>query len=64
MTLTLDISDDLKPEEASELIEIAREEQKSVGSLILEAARALARMRRERRQQAATNISTHGEVGA
>ena len=50
MTLTLDISDDLKPEEASELVEIAREEHKSVGIVLLEAARALARMRRERRQ--------------
>lgn len=48
MTLTLDISDDLKPEEASELVEIARREQLPVGILILKAARELAAKRRSR----------------
>lgn len=42
MTLTLDISDDLKPEELGELVELARERAKPIGALILEAARALA----------------------
>lgn len=51
MTLTLDISDDLKPEEARELVELAREQDRPVGMVILEAARELARTRRERRQQ-------------
>lgn len=52
MTLTLDISDDLKPEEASELVDIAREQERPVGIVILEAARELARRRRERRERA------------
>ena len=52
MTLTLDITDDLKPEEAAELVEIARQEQRSVGVVILEAlvwawsGEALSRRRR------------------
>ncbi len=50
MTMTLDISDDLKPEEASELVEIARTENRPVGVILLEAARELARKRRERRE--------------
>lgn len=61
MTLTLDITDDLKPEEASELVEIAREEGKNIGHVILEAARALARMRRER---LAMTTEKRGEVQA
>jgi len=48
MTLTLDISDDLKPEEARELVNLAMEEKKPVGVLILEAARERVRQRRER----------------
>ncbi len=52
MTLTLDISDDLTPDEASELVEIAKEERRSVGGLILDAARDLARRRREERELA------------
>ena len=52
MTLTLDISDDLKPEEASELVDIAREQERPVGIVLLEAARELARRRRERRERA------------
>lgn len=52
MTLTLDISDDLKPEEASELVDIAREQERPVGIVLLEAARELASRRRERRERA------------
>lgn len=50
MTMTLDISDDLKPDEASELVEIAREQQKPLGIVLLEAARSLVKGRREKRQ--------------
>lgn len=46
MTLTLDISDDLKPEEASELVEIAKETDRPIGRVLLEAARELVRQRR------------------
>jgi|GEM_PF-5863523 len=46
MTLTLDISDDLKPEEATELVEIAKETDRPIGRLLLEAARELVRQRR------------------
>ena len=46
MTLTLDISDDLKPEEASELVEIAKETDRPIGRVLLEAARELLRQRR------------------
>lgn len=46
MTMTLNISDDLKPEEASELVEIAREQNRPLGVLILEAARDAVRRRR------------------
>lgn len=49
MTLTLDISDDLKPDEAGELVDIAREQSKPVGIVILEAARELAAKRRAAR---------------
>ena len=48
MTLTLNITDDLKPDELQQLVEIAREEERSIGQVLLEAARKLARMRRER----------------
>jgi hypothetical protein len=58
MTLTLDISDDLKPEEASELVEIAREEKRPVGIILLEAARTLARQRREDRELARELVKT------
>jgi predicted HTH domain antitoxin len=51
MTLTLDISDDLKPEEARELLKIAVELKKSVGVVLLEAARDLAAKRRESRRE-------------
>lgn len=56
MTLTLDISDDLNPEEASELVEIAKEERRTVGGLILDAARDLARRRREEREALAREL--------
>lgn len=46
MTLTLNISDDLKPEEASELVEIAKETDRPIGRVLLEAARELVRQRR------------------
>lgn len=46
--LTLDISDDLKPEEANELVELAREQDKPIGILLLEAARKLAATRKAR----------------
>lgn len=46
MTMTLDISDDLKPSEAHELVELAREQERPLGALLLEAARKLAVQRR------------------
>lgn len=55
MTLTLDISDDLKPEEASELVELAREQDRPIGVLLLEAARKLAAQRRSSREQRTAN---------
>lgn len=50
MTLTLDITDDLKPDELGEMVDLAKEEGKSMGSLILEASREYVRKRREQRQ--------------
>lgn len=55
MTLTLDISDDLKPEEASELVELAREQDRPIGVLLLEAARKLAMQRRANREPRTAN---------
>ena len=52
MTMTLDISDDLKPEEAAELVELSREQDKPVGIVLLEAARKLAAQRRAGRETA------------
>lgn len=51
MTLTLDISDDLKPDEASELVNMAREQNRPIGMLILEAARTLVKVRREKQEK-------------
>lgn len=49
MTLTLNISDDLRPEEASELVEIARETERPIGRVLLEAARQLVAERKATR---------------
>lgn len=49
MTLTLDITDDLKPDELGELVDTAKEEGKTLGVLILEASREFVRQRREQR---------------
>jgi hypothetical protein len=54
MTLTLDISDNLKPDEAIELLALSIEEKKPVGIVILEAARDAVRRRREQRTQSQT----------
>lgn len=51
MKMTADFSDDLKPEELGELVDIAREQQRSVGLVIMEAVRELARKRREARRE-------------
>lgn len=49
MTMTLNISDDLNTEEAGELVEIAKEQGRPLGSVLLESARReLARRRAER----------------
>ena len=40
--MTIDISDDLKPEELGEIVTLSRETKKPIGQLILESARALA----------------------
>lgn len=42
MNMTIDISDDLKPEELGEIVTLSRETNKPIGQLILESARALA----------------------
>jgi hypothetical protein len=52
MTMTLDISDDLKPAEAAELVELAKEQDKPIGIVLLEAARKLAAQRRAGREMA------------
>jgi len=48
MKLTADFTDDLKPDELEELVLMSRDEQMPVGKLILNAARALVGMRRNR----------------
>ncbi len=48
MKLTADFTDDLEPAELEELVLMSREEQVPVGKLILNAARALVGMRRNR----------------
>lgn len=48
MKLTADFTDDLNPDELEELVLMSREEQQPVGKLILQAARALVGMRRNR----------------
>ena len=48
MKLTADFTDDLKPDELEELVMLSRDEQVPVGKLILNAARALVGMRRNR----------------
>lgn len=58
MTLTLDITDDLKPDELGEMVDAAKEEGKSMGTLILEASRDYVRRRREKREMAAGQIKT------
>ena len=55
MTMTLNISDDLKPDEAAELVEIAREQQKPLGVLLLEAARDAVRRRQANREPRTEN---------
>lgn len=50
MTLTIDISDDLKPEEARELLETAREMGRPIGSVVLDAVRELAAKRKAVRE--------------
>jgi hypothetical protein len=42
MNMTIDISDDLKPDELGEIVTLSRETNKPIGQLILESARALA----------------------
>jgi len=51
MTLTLDITDDLKPDELGEMVDLAKEEGKSMGTLILEASREYVKQRRAKRAQ-------------
>ncbi len=48
MKLTADFTDDLRPDELEELVLLSRDEQVPVGKLILNAARALVGMRRNR----------------
>ena len=54
MTLTLNITDDLKPDELGEMVDAAREEGKSLGALVLEASREYVSKRRASRMQTAT----------
>lgn len=49
MQMTLNISDDLKPEELGEIVTLSRETDKPIGQLILEAARELAAKVKARR---------------
>lgn len=42
MQMTLNISDDLKPEELGEIVTLSKETNKPIGQLILESARELA----------------------
>lgn len=62
MTLTLNITDDLKPDELGEMVDAAREEGKSLGALVLEASREYVRRRRESRLAASNTQRT--EVAA
>jgi hypothetical protein len=48
MKLTADFTDELKPDELEELVRLSREEQVPMGKLILQSARALVGMRRNR----------------
>ena len=52
--MTLDITDDLKPDELGEMVNLAKEEGKSLGVLVLEASREYVRKRRELRSSANT----------
>jgi len=61
MTLTLNITDDLKPDELGEMVAAAREEGKSLGALVLEASREFVRKRRALRT---TDNSQRTEVAA
>jgi len=61
MTLTLNITDDLKPDELGEMVNAAREEGKSLGALVLEASREFVRKRRALRT---TDNSQRTEVAA
>ena len=62
MSMTLKISDDLSTEDVGEIVEIAKEEGKPVGRVLLEAARARARERRAEREKRA--IANAPEVQA
>ena len=61
MTLTLNITDDLKPDELGEMVDAAREEGKSLGALVLEASREFVCKRRALRT---TDNSQRTEVAA
>lgn len=52
MQMTLNISDDLKPEELGEIVTLSRETEKPIGQLILESARELAAKLKARRATA------------
>jgi hypothetical protein len=54
MTMTLDITDDLKPDELGEMVDAAKEEGITMGKLILESSREYVRKRREQRAQGNT----------
>lgn len=58
MTLTLDITDDLKPDELGEMVDAAKEEGKTMGALILEASRDYVRRRREKREKTTGQTKT------
>lgn len=49
MQMTLNISDDLKPEELGEIVTLSQETAKPIGQLILESARELAARVKARR---------------
>jgi hypothetical protein len=51
MNMTIDISDDLKPEELGEIVTLSRETKTPIGQLILEAARSLAAKAKSTRSQ-------------
>ena len=58
MTLTLDITDDLKPDELGEMVDLAMEDGKPMGVLVLEASRELVRQRREQRQKSNAEVQS------